>query len=266
MKKWGFVFWLKWHFWRYLVPCTSPACRRQVLRTMKSCFLYLGSCFLAYLVPCTWYFVQWNEVLLLDTNYLILFLISNDELRSKNEEVGICVLTQMTLLKVLGTLYLVLCTMKSCYLILTTWYFFTIERWTPIEEWRSGDLWSDSNGTSEGAWYLVLCTMKSCYLILTTWYFFPMSNAELRLMNEEVGICVLTQMALLKVPGTLYLVLQWSLASCVSVLASYFNIERWTPIEEWRSGDLCSDSNDTSEGTWYLVLRLPAAGRYFVQW
>jgi len=50
----------------------------------------------------------YNEVLLLDTNYLLLFLISNAELRSKNEEVGICVLTQMTLLKVLGTWYLVL--------------------------------------------------------------------------------------------------------------------------------------------------------------
>jgi hypothetical protein len=174
MKKWGFVVWLKWHFWRYLVQCNLVSCISAlaslsvllldtnylilflisnaelrlmneevgicvltqmtllkvlgtlyfVLRTMKSCFLYLGSCFLAYLVPCTWYFVQWNEVLLLDTNYLILFLISNDELRSKNEEVGICGLTQMALLKVLGTLYLVLCTMKSCYLILTTWYFF----------------------------------------------------------------------------------------------------------------------------------------------
>jgi hypothetical protein len=49
----------------------------------------------------TWY----NEVLLLVSRFLLLILISNDELRSKNEEVGICVLTQMTLLKVLGTLY-----------------------------------------------------------------------------------------------------------------------------------------------------------------
>jgi hypothetical protein len=47
----------------------------------------------------------YNEVLLLDTNYLILFLISNAELRLMNEEVGICVLTQMALLKLLGTLY-----------------------------------------------------------------------------------------------------------------------------------------------------------------
>jgi hypothetical protein len=31
-----------------------------------------------------------------------------------------------------------------------------------------------------------------------------MSNAERRLKNEEVGICVLTQMALLKLLGTLY--------------------------------------------------------------
>ena len=50
----------------------------------------------------TWYFVQ------LDT-----FLISNVELRSKNVEVGIPVLTPILLLKDLGTLYLVLRTIKS---------------------------------------------------------------------------------------------------------------------------------------------------------
>ena len=36
-------------------------------------------------------------------------LMSNAERRSKNEEVGICVLTQMELLKLLGTLYLPAC-------------------------------------------------------------------------------------------------------------------------------------------------------------
>jgi len=37
--------------------------------------------------------------------------MSNDELRMMKEEVGIRVLNQMVLLKVLSTLYLVLCTM-----------------------------------------------------------------------------------------------------------------------------------------------------------
>jgi hypothetical protein len=116
----------------------------------------------------TWYMVlrtSYNEVLLLDTDYLLLFLISNAELRFKNEEVGICVPTQMELWKLLGTLY------------------------------------------------LVLRTMKSCYLILTTWYFFPISNAQRRFKNEEVGICVPTQMELRKVLGTLYLVLR-TMKSC----------------------------------------------------
>ncbi len=34
-----------------------------------------------------------------------------------------------------------------------------------------------------------------------------MSNAELRMLNEEEGIRILTQMVLLKQPSTLYLVL-----------------------------------------------------------
>ena len=54
----------------------------------------------------------------------------------------------------------------------------------------------DSNGTSEGTWYLVLCTLYNEVLI---------SNAELRLKNKEVGICMLTPMELLKLLGTLYL-------------------------------------------------------------
>jgi hypothetical protein len=75
MKKWGFVCWLKWHFWRYFVPCT-------------------------------WYFVLCSLV----SRFLSLasFLIPNAERRSKNEEVGIWVLTQMVLLKVLCTWYFVL--------------------------------------------------------------------------------------------------------------------------------------------------------------
>ena len=79
MKKWGFVYWLKWHFWRYLVPCTS-----------------------------------YNEVLLLDTNYLILFLISNAELRLMNEEEGF-----VFWLKWHSLSYFVPCTMKWS---LATWY------------------------------------------------------------------------------------------------------------------------------------------------
>jgi hypothetical protein len=35
-----------------------------------------------------------------------------------------------------------------------------------------------------------------------------MSNVELRMMNEELGIRVMTQMVLLRVLGTLYLVLR----------------------------------------------------------
>ena len=39
-----------------------------------------------------------------------------------------------------------------------------------------------------------------------------MSNAELRLRNEEVGIRVLTQMEILKVLSTLYIVLSTNFA------------------------------------------------------
>ena len=53
-------------------------------------------------------------------------------------------------------------------------------------------------------WYIVLCNLGSCLSALAS---FLMSNAERRSKNEEVGIRVLTQMALLKVLGTLYLVL-----------------------------------------------------------
>ena len=79
--------------------------------------------------------------------------------------------------------------LASCYLILVTWYSFTIECRTPIEEWRNGDLCSDSNGTSEGTSYLVLGTLYNEVLLLDTNYLilFLISNAELRLMNEEVG-------------------------------------------------------------------------------
>ncbi len=44
--------------------------------------------------------------------------VRNLEYRTPIEEVGICVPTHMALLKLLGTWYFVLCTMKSCYLIL----------------------------------------------------------------------------------------------------------------------------------------------------
>jgi hypothetical protein len=81
----------------------------------------------------------------------------------KNEEVGICVLTQMALLKVLGT-----------------WYFACLPQ--------------------AGTWYNEVLLLVSRFLLLIL-----ISNAELRSKNEEVGIRVLTQMALLKVLGTLYL-------------------------------------------------------------
>ena len=47
----------------------------------------------------------------------------------------------------------------------------------------------DSNGTSEGTWYIVLGTLYNEVLLLDTNYLilFLISNAELRLMNEEVG-------------------------------------------------------------------------------
>jgi hypothetical protein len=102
----------------------------------------------------------YNEVLLLVSRFLLLILISNAELRLMNEEVGIRVLTQMALLKVLGTLYF------ACL-------------------------------PQAGTWYNEVLLLDTNYLIL---FFF-----ERRLKNEEVGICVLTQMALLKVLGTLYL-------------------------------------------------------------
>ncbi len=145
MKKWGFVFRLRWHFWSYLVPCTSYF----VQWCLASFVLHLVSEATSYLVLCTSYIVQWS---------------------------------------------------------------FNVERWTPIEEWRSGDLCSDSNGTSEGTWYLVLRTLYNEVL---------MSNAELRSKNEEVGICVPTHMALLKLLSTLYLV-HCSMMSCFFCLASRF--------------------------------------------
>jgi hypothetical protein len=90
--------------------------------------------------------------------------MSNAERPSKNEEMGIRVLTQMALLKVLGTLYF------AC---------------LP----QAGTLYNE----------VLLLVSRFLLLIL-------ISNAELRLMNEEVGIRVLTQMALLKVLGTSYIV------------------------------------------------------------
>ena len=96
--------------------------------------------------------------------YLILFLISNAERRSKNEEVGICVLTQMALLK-----------------LLRTWYGACLPQ--------------------AGTWYNEVLLLVSRFLLLIL-----ISNAELRSKNEEVGIRVLTQMALLKVLGTSYIV------------------------------------------------------------
>jgi len=127
-----------------------------------------------------------------------------------NEEVGIRVLTQMVLLKVLGTWYLVLCTMKSCYLIL-----FLISN----DELRSKNEEVGICGLTQmallkllGTWYFVLCTMKSCYLIL-----FLISNAERRSKNEEVGICVLTQMALLKLLRTWY-------GACLPQAGTLYNV------------------------------------------
>ncbi len=92
--------------------------------------------------------------------------MSNAERRVKNEEVGICVLTQMALLKLLGTLYF------ACL-------------------------------PQAGTLYNEVLLLDTSYLIL-----FLISNAELRLMNEEVGICVPTQMAVRRylVPCTLYFV------------------------------------------------------------
>ncbi len=86
--------------------------------------------------------------------------MSNAECRLKNEEVGIRVLIQMVLLRVLGTLPV--CRRQ----VLRTLY----------------------------------NEIESCYLLLVTCYSF---NAERRSKNEEVGIRVRTQMALLKVLGTL---------------------------------------------------------------
>ena len=80
MKKWGFVCWLKWHFCRYLVPCTwyfvqwSLATWYWLLDTFFQCrtlnsdwwmkkwefVCLLKWHFGRYLVPCTWYFVQWS--------------------------------------------------------------------------------------------------------------------------------------------------------------------------------------------------------------
>ena len=57
--------------------------------------------------------------------------------------------------------------------------------------------------------------------------------------------------------GTLYIVLGTSPACRrqVQILDTFFNVERWTLIEEWRRGDSSYDQNGTSEDTC-----LPAAG------
>ncbi len=59
-----------------------------------------------------------------------------------------------------------------------------------------------------------------------------MSNAEHRLKNEEVGIRVLTQIALQKVHCTWYKVFLLD----TNYLILFSNVECRTPIEEGRSG------------------------------
>ena len=60
------------------------------------------------------------------------------------------------------------------------------------------DSYSDPNLPSEGSWYMVHCT----------WYkFFLMSNVELRMMKEEVGIRKAPESRIPpQIHGTLYLV------------------------------------------------------------
>ena len=214
MKKWKFV------------SHTNLVAQRS-----ESRFLYLGSCLWVYFVPCTWYLVQWS----LATWYWLLdtfFLMSNIERRMLNEEVG-C----WTKYEVLSTKYgagfwslsyFVPGTMNSCYLILTTWYFF--QCWMPNADWRMKK-WKFVSHTN-----LVAQRSESRFLYLGSclWvYFVPCTSYKVLLLDTN------------------YLIL-------------FFNVECRTPIGEWRSGFL-NKVRSTKYKVWSSMLVLRLLGTlYFV--
>jgi hypothetical protein len=69
-------------------------------------------------------------------------------------------------------------------------------------------------------WYNVILLLAFCLSSLAS---FLMSNAERRSKNEEVGIRVRTQMALLKVLGTLYFACLPQADTLYNVLSAFFS-------------------------------------------